>query len=384
MQGDAPQPCALDGLRVVDFGQWLAGPLAAMLLADHGADVVRVDPPGGRRWDSPADAIVNRGKRSIVLDLRTSADRRVARELIARADVVVESFRPGVMDRLGLGPRAMTAADPRLVYCSIPGFAHDDPRAALAGWEEIVAAATGVYTPSDVPLADHAPTPGGGDRPAYSPVTLASNVGAFVAATSIGAALVARERDGLGQAVEVALHDAMFEVVTNPATLPDSGFPAADHPRSDVQRAALSGGGTYRCADGRWIDFWPTRGKFMPWFAAEAGIEDWADDGLLDRARIVASPELLVELRRRLAELFLTRPALEWEQVGGRAGVPLAMHRSLAEWVGHEHARASGAIVAVDDPELGRTWQPGVAVTMSRTPAAPSPRRPLDGDREAI
>src|SRR5579884_2356679 len=114
---------ALDGIRVIDFGQYLAGPLAAMLLADQGADVVRVDPPGGPRWRHPANAVLQRGKRSIVLDLRREPDRMMAHQLVASADVLIENFRPGVMDRFGLGPHALTSALPaRLIYCSIPGF----------------------------------------------------------------------------------------------------------------------------------------------------------------------------------------------------------------------------------------------------------------------
>jgi len=120
---------ALDGIRVIDFGQYIAGPMTAMLLADQGADVVRVDPPGGPRWDSPANATFNRNKKSIVLDLKLAADLETARRLIETADVVVENFRAGIMDRFGLGAAKMTAANPRLIYCSLPGFAEDDPRA---------------------------------------------------------------------------------------------------------------------------------------------------------------------------------------------------------------------------------------------------------------
>ena len=93
---------ALDGIRVIDFGQYLAGPLAALLLADQGAEVIRVDPPGGPRWRHPANAVLQRGKRSIVLDLKSPNDLAIARNLVASADVVIENFRPGVMDRLGL------------------------------------------------------------------------------------------------------------------------------------------------------------------------------------------------------------------------------------------------------------------------------------------
>src|SRR5712691_2920498 len=122
-------PSALVGIRVIDFGQYIAGPLTAMLLADQGADVIHVDPPGGPVWETPANATWNRGKRSISLDLKQSGDLDVAQRLIASADVVIENFRPGVMDRLGLGPEASSASNPRLIYCALPGFASDDPRA---------------------------------------------------------------------------------------------------------------------------------------------------------------------------------------------------------------------------------------------------------------
>ena len=111
---------ALEGIRVVDFGHYIAGPLAGMLLADQGADVVKIDPPGGPRWQTPGNATWNRAKRSITLDLKDEADLDTARRLVASADVLVENFRPGVMERLGLGADAMIEANPRLIYCSIP------------------------------------------------------------------------------------------------------------------------------------------------------------------------------------------------------------------------------------------------------------------------
>src|SRR5688500_12732809 len=120
---------ALDGVRVVDFGQWIAGPLAAMLLGDQGAEVVHIDPPGGPRLESAANATLNRGKQHVVLDLKRRADLSTARHLIQRADVVIENFRPAVMERLGLGSGLVMRGNPHLVYCSLPGFAADDPRA---------------------------------------------------------------------------------------------------------------------------------------------------------------------------------------------------------------------------------------------------------------
>src|SRR6185503_11623847 len=110
---------ALDGIRVIDFGQYISGPLAAVMLADQGAEVIHVDPPGGPKWNTAADAFYNRGKQRITLDLKLSSDHKIAQDLIQTADVVIENFRPGVMDRLGLGPKRMTDQFPSLIYCSI-------------------------------------------------------------------------------------------------------------------------------------------------------------------------------------------------------------------------------------------------------------------------
>src|SRR5574339_140775 len=163
-------PGALEGIRVVDFGQYIPGPLTAMMLGDQGADVVRVDPPGGPRWKTPANAVWNRGKRSILLDLRVAEQRDRARELVESADVVIENFRPGVMARLGLGPDEMAAANGRLIYCSIPGFASDDPRATLPGYEGVVGAAIDMYRPARE----------AGGRLVFTPITIASNFAAFM------------------------------------------------------------------------------------------------------------------------------------------------------------------------------------------------------------
>lgn len=160
---------ALDGIRVIDFGQYIAGPLCGMLLADQGADVIRVDPPGGPVWQTSANATWNRGKRSINLDLKQPDDLGVTEELIASADVVIENFRPGVMNRLGLGAEAMMAGNPRLIYCALPGFASDDPRAQVRAFEGVIGAATATFRPFE----------GKTDRPIYTAVPIPSVYAAF-------------------------------------------------------------------------------------------------------------------------------------------------------------------------------------------------------------
>lgn len=360
---------ALDGTRVVDFGQYIAGPLAAQLLADQGAEVIRVDPPGGPRWDTPANATWNRGKRSIVLDLKADADREIARSLIAHADVLIENFRPGVMERLGLGAEAMTAAQPRLIYCSLPGFAPDDPRAAVRAWEGVVGAAAGTFRGAR--FGDE------GGTPVYTAVPVASSYAAFQAVVAITMALAVRDRDGVGQQIAVPLFDAMFGAV---------GYAGIT-----VHAAELPplGGGfglttQFECEDGRWIMFHTGNGRTEQVFEA-FGVGSWIAEGMADRARLSADPELAAQLQRRAVALFKTRPAAEWEAIVADAGGECAVCRESAEWIDHPHARGSEIIVEVDDPTYGPMRQPGIPARLSRTPGAvrgPAPR--LDADREAI
>ncbi len=361
---------ALNGIRVIDFGQYIAGPLAAQLLGDQGAEVIRIDPPGGPRWDTPANATWNRGKRSIVLDLKTEDGRGAARALIASADVVVENFRPGVMDRLGLGASAMTEANPRLIYCSLPGFAADDPRAGMPAWEGIVNAAAGFYR------AARGGTPTNG-RPVFSAIPLASSYAAIQAAVAVAMALGVRERDGVGQVIAVPMFDAMFGAIgydglrVHAGDLPPMG-------------AGVSLTTQFECADGRWIMFHTGNGKTQEVMDA-AGVGDWVRDGLLDRERLAKDPDLARQMIEKARALFKTRPAAEWEALVNAAGGECAVCRPSAEWLTHEHALGSGTIVEVDDPVLGRAKMPGVASRLSLTPGSvPGPRRPLDADRAEV
>ena len=197
--------------------------------------------PGGPRWKHPADAFYNRGKQRITLDLKDAADLDIARRLIETADVVIENFRPGVMRRLGVGIEH--DLHERLIYCSIPGFASDDPRAGVAAWEGVVGAATDTYL-----QLDQICTPEPGDdpsRPVYTALPLASNFAAFHAATAIVMALIARERSGLGQRIEVPMFDAMFELIGAMGISLDGVFPMGRQ----------QGSRTYVCADGRRILF---------------------------------------------------------------------------------------------------------------------------------
>ncbi len=344
----------LEATRVIDFGQYIAGPMAAMLLGDQGADVIRIDPPGGPRWNTPANATWNRNKRSIVLDLKKEADRETARQLIAGADVVIENFRPGVMDRLGLSATAMTAANPRLVYCSLPGFAANDPRAQVKAWEGVVGAATGAYRPG------HS-TQG---RPVYTVIPYGSAYAAFLCAVTVAMALNARARSGLGQVVEIPLFDATFTVVGARGLLVN-GKPTAE--------AEFDWSRQLPCKDGRWLMYVANNKKFEA-FIKSIGMDKWRDAKLPPK-----------ELAQKYDEVMRTHTAKEWEDMIAEIGSEGVICHSSAEWLQHPQALQSKIIADYDDPELGRFRGPGINTRLSATPGAVRRPRPKpDAQRAEI
>lgn len=346
-------PGALDGIRVIDFGQYIAGPLAGMLLADQGADVIRVDPPGGPLLDVPANAMWNRGKRSIALDLRDPADVARAAQLAAGADVVLENFRPGVLAGLGLGADALCAANPALVHLSMPGFSASDPRRGVPAWEGVVSAAASLYSrPGD---------------PVFTAIPIASSYAAFLGVDAVVMALIARERDGLGQQIEVPLYDASFAAIGYRAQRRHNGAPAAT--------LGIGGGpsapwfGPHLCSDGRWVYFHIANKNAKDLIDA-AGAAQWWD-----------APDAPA----RVEALFATRTAQEWEDLGASVGTEMAVCTTSAEWLRHPHAIGSGMVLDVPDPTFGLMRQPGVAVRLARTPGAVrGPAPALDADRGAV
>jgi crotonobetainyl-CoA:carnitine CoA-transferase CaiB-like acyl-CoA transferase len=208
---------ALESLKIIDFSRVLAGPLASMVLADLGAEVVKVERPGGgdetRSWGPPYDETgaatyfqaVNRNKSSVALDLRDASQLRRARELIAGADVLVENFRPGVMDRLGLGYEALSRKHPQLVYCSITGFGSEPEAASMPGYDLLVQALGGLMSIT-----------GNSDgEPHKVGVALVDVICGLFACVGILAALRHRERTGEGQRVEVDLLSSLLAALVN-------------------------------------------------------------------------------------------------------------------------------------------------------------------------
>jgi crotonobetainyl-CoA:carnitine CoA-transferase CaiB-like acyl-CoA transferase len=356
----------LDGVRVVDFGQYLAGPMLGMMLADYGAEVIRVDPPGGPLWDDPANAILHRGKRSIILDLKDDADAAIARKLVASSDIVIENFAPGVMDRLGLSAHEMVEKHSGLIWCSMPGFAADDPRCDLPAWEGVICAAAGLYNPSMFNTV--------GD-PVFSALPLASFFGAIVASHGVAAALFHRERTGEGQHIEIPLFEAAFQAI---ACYGENPFNTGAGPLHEligelVHPAVLR---KYRGKDGRLIGMSP---PVRPWIKLQ---EQLIPKDLLAKR----DPESIAKVIAVLEETYRSRTALEWEiHFQTELGVCAAAVQTAEDWLADEHARATKCVIEVEDPVLGDTWQAGFAVTMDQTPPrVRHPRVPLDNDGPAL
>ena len=361
---------ALSGLRVIDFGQYVAGPFAAMILGDYGADVIHVDPPGGPLWDEySGNAVLMRGKRNICLDLKSEKDLAVAKKLAATADVVIENFRPGVMDRLGLGWEDCRKENPALIYCSLPGFsAADKERCHMQGWEGIVSAEGGIYSGRNYFTGE--------EFIRFNALPLASLFAGVIACHSIAAALIVREKTGLGQHVESSLYDACYEIDSTRGVdqrvslLP----PGVERSRDSINASAITRlMAQYPCADGRYIQTTPPpRGALSlcrALFPAQ-----WLDD---------APPENAGEIVR---EIMLQRSMREWEQYAQEVhGAGVSISLTSEEWLHEPSALDSRSAIHVQDPVLGDTIQPGVPSLMLVSGDSAGQARHLpDADREEI
>lgn len=384
----------LAGYRVIDFGQYIAGPLAAMLLADQGAEVIRVDPPTGPKWQNPANAVLNRGKKSITLDLKQPADVEIARSLILSADAVIENFRPGVMDRLGLGARWARAANPNLVYLSLPGFPTSDARrSGWRAWEGVVNAATSHYrdTGYRTKLIEN--------RPVYTALPMASYYAGIQGAFAVALGLLRRATAGGGTQFEVPLSNASvsplgfmalsmqstperYQVVGSmPLEIGRTEFDAL-RARGDYAAMAEIYGRwrlpfwfNYRCADDRLLFVCASlTGIHMDRLIEMLDLAEILDDMGMTRDNLYEDLGVRIEknvhtpnkwseadrttVRNLMADRFATRPAQEWEEILGAAGIPCSMQRTTEEYVRESWVRKSNLMCQVATPDFGEMWQP--------------------------
>lgn len=372
-------PGALEDLTIVDFSRVLAGPLATMVLADFGATVVKVERPGTgddtRAWGPPyADdgtatyfLSVNRNKRSVVLDLQDPADQERARSLVAGADVVVENFRPGVMERLGLGYEQLAAERPGLVYCSVTGFGRGGG-AALPGYDLLVQALGGLMSVTGDPAGE----------PQKVGVALVDVVCGLFAATGILTALRHRERTGEGQRVEVDLLSALLAALVNQASAYTAGgvVPVRrgnEHPSIAPYEVLATGDGDLVLACGNDRQF----GRLCQVLGAPELASDprFAENA----ARVEHRPALRAALERLLA----ARPAAAWAPELLDAGVPAGRVNDLAGAIAL--ATSLGLDPVVDVPRPDGTTVPLVRnpVRLSASPATYRSAPPRLGEGNA-
>src|SRR6516164_58185 len=357
----------LDGVRVLDLSWGVAGPITGMLLADHGANVVKVEPPGGDPFRGSAGYDVwLRGRRSVVLDLRQSGERDRFLSLVDGADVVLEAFAPGTMVRLGLGAETLLARNPSLIVCSITAYGDLTAHRDRPGYDALVAARLGIldvqrshdgggvgYMHGEPPFLPDLEIPEGMEpgSPRRGPILTYTpwlSMGtAFLATTGISAALFARERTGRGQHVETSLLQAALSCTASKWMR--VGRPDAVGFRSWVyDRRAPKG--IFQCSDDRWIQHWVQNPRFVltsadgDMLAVRRDVASVRDDP----ERIGPEPENIVVHAHyfpEMVEAFARFPSDEWVAVAAQAGVPLQPVRTPEEALRDPALLAEQAVV---------------------------------------
>ncbi|MBL8835606.1 MAG: CoA transferase [Alphaproteobacteria bacterium] len=338
----------LAGVRVIEMVGVGPCPFAAMWLADMGAEVIRIDRPG-QRWNQTRGDILNRGRRSLAVDLKQPGAAELVLRLVAGADMLIEGFRPGVMERLGLGPEICLARNPRLVFGRVTGWGQDGPLAQRAGHDINYLAVTGVL--AAIGPADGRPTP---------PLNLLGDFGGggMMLVAGVLAALIEAGRSGRGQVVDAAMAEGASLLAAMIWAYHGKGLWRAER-ESNLFDGGAPFYGTYRCADGRYVAVGAIEPEFWSTLLDRLGIDDAVlRDHQRDRAR-------WPELRARLAAILATKPCDDWCRLAEGSDACIAPVLGFDEAADHVQAASRGGFAHVDG-----TTQPAPAPRFSRTPGA--------------
>jgi crotonobetainyl-CoA:carnitine CoA-transferase CaiB-like acyl-CoA transferase len=323
---------ALEGIRVADFSHVMAGPYATHLLRLLGAEVIKVESPAGgdamryygadRRYDgmAPAFIAVNAGKKSVVLDLKSPEGQEQSRRLIGRCDVLVENFRPGVMQRLGLDYAAVSEIKPDIIYCSVSGYGQSGPRRDWPAIDNIVQATSGMMSLGGDPQGP--PT-----RVGFPVVdTLTGQTAAY----AILAALFRRERSGQGEFLDVAMFDATIAFMTS-AVVPYLVTGQALERTGNTGYSGQPTSAVFAAGDGRYLSLGVVQERQFELLAKILGREQWLGDARF--ANSEARRANAAAMQKELSAVFATRDAADWEAALSRAGIPCGMIREIDEAV---------------------------------------------------
>ncbi|MCY4395967.1 MAG: CoA transferase [Rhodospirillaceae bacterium] len=378
-----PQPLA--GLKVLDMAHVLAGPSCGWMLAMLGAEVIKVEPTGEGDLlrvvdEDPARRAVgmglgyqsvNAGKRSLAVDFKTAVGREIVLGLADRADVLVQSFRAGALDALGLGPDKVTARNPRLVYCAISGFGQDGPRRGVRAFDHVIQAASGIMALTGAP--------DGGPQKVGTPVSDTST--GVMAAFAILAALHERQRTGRGRFLDVSMLHTMFALMA-PQVVQTV---LADAPPVRVGNSAFTGSPTadcFRCADADILIGANTEAQFAGLMKA-LGRGDLAGDSRFDAPE--ARKRNRSALRGEIESALATQTADHWERVLAAAGIPASVVRTLHEALQHPQFAADPATTWMESPGGGPAPLPNLPFRLDRQrPAPPAPPPSVGADSRAI
>jgi crotonobetainyl-CoA:carnitine CoA-transferase CaiB-like acyl-CoA transferase len=356
-------PGPLHGYRVVDLTSNVSGPLATMILADQGADVIKVEAPdggdhtragGNRRGGFSASFLNNnRNKRSIVLDLKAKSGRDVLMRLAAGADAFVQNFRPGVAERLGVGEDAIRSISPKIVYVSISGFGEKGPYAAKPVYDPVIQGFSGLAT-----------VQAGSDeaRPRLLRTILPDKLTAITASQAITAALLARERTGMGQHVRLSMLEAVLAFLWS-SDMSSQTFVGDEPP---TQEAASAIDLIYETANG-YITVAALTDRQWAGLAHAVERPEWLED---ERFKTPALRQRNIDARLQLTqEALLGRPAAEWLERLTKAGVPCAPVLTRNEVIRHPQVREMRIVVETEHPLAGRLRQARPAARFSVTAA---------------
>lgn len=351
---------ALDGIRVIELANYVSGPYAGMMLADFGAEVIKIEVPGTgdpfRGWGtvdySPTFGSVNRSKKSVVLDLKTVDGKAAAAKLIDGADVVIENFRPGTLERLGLGYDEMRASNPRLIWCSITGFGNYGPLADRPGYDTVGQAMGGLLSV----LTDM-------DAPKPMGISFSDHLAGMVAANGILAALHARHRTGRGQRVDTSLLEATVSFIgENAARFFENGKAPNRATRTHTAQVYA-----FVAGDGKpFVVHLSSPEKFWRGLTRVAGHPEWLEDPRFNPRW--ARQKNYDVLHRALSEVFVTREREHWLRRLTEEDVPSGPLYDFAEVFSDRQVEALGMRVSVPHPKLGQVELVRNGVRLSETP----------------
>jgi formyl-CoA transferase len=366
------QKSPLEGLRVLDMSRALAGPYCTMMLGDMGADVIKVERPGrgdeSRNWGPPFVGepygpypgesayymAINRNKRSLTVDLKNHDGQEIIREIAARSDVLVENFRTGSLDKLGLDYESIKEVNPRLVYCSISGYGRTGPYASRPGYDFIIQAEGGI-------MGVTGPVEGPPYRVGVSIVDITTGM---FAATAILAALRARDESGVGQLIDLSLMDSIVALLANVAS---NYLVAGMEPkRMGNAHFNIAPYEVFRARD-RWITLGALNDRQWGMLCEFVEMPELKDDPrFVDNQSRVVNREELAEVLNRV---FSTRDAEEWLGMLQEAGIPSGPINAVEDVFNHPQRQARELVQYIEHPTAGRVGFPGFPYKFSETPA---------------